>query len=125
MVTDFVRNNVSLREIARRLEAPLQFLKKAEIEVHLAIAGAVEWTTCRSSQAARRLNRSAKELHLCGLIIRQKFRPRFLNVSHDSVDHIDHLFFLGSRRRGPCHGRVAHRRAAGSDDIEQIDARQP
>ena len=48
---DFVRNHIRLREVARGLEPPLQFFKEGEIEIHLAIAGAVKRTTRRTGKA--------------------------------------------------------------------------
>ena len=53
VVPDFMRDDVRLREIARRLEAALKLVKKTEVEIHALIAGAVERTGGGLRQAAR------------------------------------------------------------------------
>ena len=49
MVADLVRDDVSLREVARRMEAGLQLIKELQIDVDVLIRRAVERPgRCRS-----------------------------------------------------------------------------
>jgi hypothetical protein len=52
VVADFVRQDIRLREVARRPEATPQLLVEAQIDVDLAIAGTVERTARGFSESA-------------------------------------------------------------------------
>src|SRR4051812_24308162 len=55
-MSDFVRNDVRLREVARRAEALVQFSKKTEIQIDLRIRRTVERPDGRRAHPARRLD---------------------------------------------------------------------
>jgi len=54
VVTDLVRDDVGLREVARSAEAPLQIAEEREVEVELLVAGTVERPHRGLAHAARR-----------------------------------------------------------------------
>src|SRR5438270_10074188 len=54
VVADFMRDDISLGELARRMEAGLHLLEKREIEVHLLVIRTIEWTGGRAGEPAGR-----------------------------------------------------------------------
>ena len=44
MMTNFMRDNISLRKFARRTEALFQFIVKRQVDINLLIAGTIKWT---------------------------------------------------------------------------------
>src|SRR5258708_1355804 len=46
-MTHFVRDHISLRELAGRAESPFQFIKEAQVDLHLLVAGSLERTCDR------------------------------------------------------------------------------
>jgi hypothetical protein len=57
----FMRDDISLREIAGRVETLAQFFIERKIDVNLLVAGTVEWTNRRTHVAARSRNLIGEE----------------------------------------------------------------
>src|SRR6185437_8924718 len=55
MVANLVRNDIGLREVARRLEALRKLVEELRVEIDLLVGRAVERPHCRLSSAAARL----------------------------------------------------------------------
>src|ERR1700687_2735919 len=85
VMTQFVRENISLRKLARRAEPPVQLIEKAQVNVNLLILRTIEGTRGGPSDAASGLSVIA-EKHQLGVsigstgLLRQKLRPRLLRV---------------------------------------------
>src|SRR5262245_8967575 len=108
VMTDLVRDDIRLREVAGRAEALRQLAEESEIEVDLPIARAVERAGRRLREAARRLDGVAEQLHACALIASaEQLFPGLLRVPRHRVDEVDQplffrrrLHFAGGAHRG-------------------------
>ena len=101
VVSELVRQDVGLGEVAGRAEAALQLVEEAQIEIDLSIAGAIERTADGPGVAAAGLNRVAEERDLRLLVAAaERLGPGLLHVGRDGVDHVDQFFFRG-RPGGP------------------------
>src|SRR5215467_9103078 len=76
VMTDFVRDHVRARELARRPEATAELLEESEVEIHTAVLRTVEGARRRFGHAARRVNRVAEQHDARRLISRKKTSPR-------------------------------------------------
>src|SRR5262249_15124979 len=61
VVPDFMRHDVRLREVAGSAKPFLEFAEKREVEVDLAIGGAVERSNLRPAEAARGLSGAVEQ----------------------------------------------------------------
>ncbi|MNS93263.1 hypothetical protein D3C72_1274250 [compost metagenome] len=104
VMADLVGDHVGLREIARRLETVLQFVEEGQVDIHLAVAGAVERPHGRLAGAAGR-GRGAAEQHQLGrhvlavqLFLENGGPDVFGFAQH--LRHEDGLGVIGGRARG-------------------------
>ncbi len=111
VVTDLVRDDVRLREVARRVEALAQLAIEIEVNVYLAIPGTIERPHRGFRETAGRLRGAAEEHELRHLVFRAGLpeygRPGVLRVRQHGRDEVD----LRVHARG---GRRSRRRGIGS-----------
>jgi len=69
VVAELVGEDVGLREVAGRAEAPLQLVVEAEVDVDLFVAGAVERAGRGLGEAAGRLDGVTEQYEL-GVLVR-------------------------------------------------------
>jgi hypothetical protein len=131
VVTDFVRDHVGLREVARRAQARLHRFVESEVDVDLLVAGTVERPHGRLAGAASGRRGAAKQ-HQPGLAVRAALglelrAPHVLGVREDCRDKGRHLVV----RRRSVRRSLRHRRrlgAAAAQDAKQrqrVDAERP
>src|SRR5690606_21862985 len=105
MMSDLVRDDVCLGEIARSAEARMQLLVETEVDVRLTVGGAIEWTDLRLRIAATRLHCAGEQHQLrlavltpgCG----EDLTPGLLGISQHNGDELAQLrlgwrLFVGS-----------------------------
>src|SRR5687768_12407285 len=128
-MADFVREHVGLGEVTGSAEALVQLVKELEIEVYLAIAGAIERANGCLGEPASRLDGVAEEHGPGPLVpIAEQLLPGDLRVFHHRVHEVDHLLFFRSGRY--CSGRargflVGGLRSTAADKRQEVDASEP
>jgi hypothetical protein len=120
VMTDFVRENIGLREIAAGSKPAPQLVVEPEIDVHPAVAGAIEGTRGRFGEAARRLDGVAKQNELRALVASlQRSLPDILRIVEHERHEVDQAFFLRRAAdgtvRGDIHGFAGARRDYGEE----------
>src|SRR5262245_48613482 len=126
-MAELVRDHVRLREVAGRAEPLRELAKELEIEIHLSVLPTVERPGRRLREAARRIDRAAKQHDARVLVARAKdFAPRALDISCDRVDEVDLALFGGrtadSARR---FGRRRPRSVAGAEEGKEVRTGRP
>src|SRR5438105_5903382 len=127
VVTDFVRDDVGLREVAGRAEALVELAEEGEIEIHLPIGGAVERPNLGASDAARRLRRAVEE-HQHGRHVRiaaltEDLAPRVLGVGEHLRNEVCLRVIVADAGRAD---RLILRHAARrADEIQRVRTRDP
>src|SRR5262245_30886694 len=121
-MTDFVRDDVRLREVARRAEAAIELHEEAGIEVNLLIARTIERSDGRGADPARGID-CVREANERGLAIgaaglAEDLPPGNLGVAEHAPDHFAGLI-------GWCPARARLRRAllhvaAGVQESQRI-----
>src|SRR5437016_1688298 len=125
VVAYFVRDHVSLREVAGRPEALAQIAIERQVDVDLFVSRTVEGPDGRLREAAGRLHGAAEQHELRLLILPahlfEELAPRVLGVGEDDRDELAQRIIGGrpllNARRGP---RVA--RIGALQDHARIDA---
>src|ERR1700736_5049849 len=101
MMADFVRDYVGAGEVAGCAEALRQLLEKREIEVHIAVAGAIKRPRRRAGEAACRARLAAEKHQLWRLIVSAPLLkhacPNVLGVAQNVGDE---FLLLVARRVG-------------------------
>src|SRR5690242_21584928 len=115
-MSDLVRQHVRLREIPRGAEAPLQLVVKAQVDVNLFVARAIERPSSRLRHAARGVYSVAEEDEL-GVAIRvslllEDALPRALRVVEHKGNEAHLGFLAGVIHRTAFGRRGAHRPAS-------------
>ncbi len=92
VMTDFVGDDVRLREIAGRPETRPHLVVEAQVDVGLLVGGTVERTHRRLSQAAGRASRAAEQ-HQHGLFVTSAHLPELrgpdvFGVGDHDRDHV-------------------------------------
>src|SRR4051794_31322202 len=101
VMADLVRDDVSLREIARRSEARFQLMEELKVDVNLLIFGAVERPRRRRSKPAPRLA-PAREEHQHRLAVflfelsAEHIIPHVFSVGEDDFCELRLLIFGGA-----------------------------
>src|SRR6185503_4601433 len=81
VMTDFVRDDVRLREVAGRAKSLRELVEKPKVEIDLSIPRAIERPGGRLSVAARRLHGVPEQGDRCALIARAEFLgPHVLGI---------------------------------------------
>ena len=105
MVPDLVRDDIGLGEIARRPEPAAQVPEKAQVDVHLLVARAVEGPDRRLREAAGRLDRAGEQHELGKLVLlvaaAEDVAPSVLGIGEHHGDELAHLVGLSGRLAGP------------------------
>src|SRR6185437_14390994 len=94
-MTDFVRDDIRLREISRRIELAPQLFIKPKIDVNPLIARTIEWTNSSTCDPTRRAHLIRKQhqrrLAILPAVLTKHVGP---NVFRLRQDHRDKLFQL-------------------------------
>src|SRR3954447_10852217 len=125
VVAELMREDVGLGEVARRLEAPVELVEEAEVDVDALVERAVERARLRARRATPGVRLAAEEDELRRLErfagARELLLPEPLGVVEDERDELDLVVFV----RALWHRVVARaalgnlwERAARSRDIE-------
>ena len=100
MVTELMREDVRLGEVAGRLEAAVELVEEAEVDVDPLVERAVERPRRRARRAATRVRPAAEEDELrrpVGLACRGEFLlPEALRIVEDEGDELDLLVLIGA-----------------------------
>src|SRR5919205_1596431 len=106
-MSDFVRDDVRLREISRRFELSSQLFIKREIDVNLFITRTIEWTNSRTRNSTRRLHSIGKEherwLAILPPVLAKHVSPNILRLRQDHRDKLFQLFFFRTGRTRALH----------------------
>src|SRR6266545_3531434 len=135
VMTNFVRDDVRLREVAGSAKAAIEIAKEREIEIHLAIVGTIERSYRGRGKSARRAHRSVEQhengLFVLSALTRKDPSPRVLRIAEHRGDKARLRIVLRHSRRG--RGAVGRRRrflnllhelervAAGDEREEQYE----
>jgi hypothetical protein len=128
MMTDFVRDDVSLREISGRSEALAQLAVEAEIDVDPAVARAVKGSGRRLGEAACGFHRVAEE-HQVRVFVgfsqrRQNPTPHRLDVVQHEGNELHHRLFRPVLDRRLLTGPVLRARLGssilGGEETEEV-----
>src|ERR1700741_1326192 len=94
-MSNFMRDDVSLREIARCVELSAQLLVEREIDVNLLISRTIEWSNCRARNSASRAHLIRKQ-HERGFAILPAVFSKHIgpNIFRFPEHHRDELFQL-------------------------------
>src|SRR3954453_3431271 len=98
-----MRDDISLRKLARSAELLLQFVVEAKVDIHLLVTGAVKRAGGCFGGAAWRLCRIAKQNQL-GVpvwnfrLIGQQLVPCVLHIIKDEGNELHFTLFAGSAR---------------------------
>ncbi len=130
VVADLVRDNVGLREIARRMEAALQFLVEAQVDVDGAVERAIEGAHGRLAEPAFGARRIGKDDELGLLVgasrVLEDLLPDVLGIGEDMAHELRHLVVLGRDPRLARHAghvlRVAALGLLGPGHVGDLDA---
>src|SRR4030095_16113717 len=68
VMTDLVGDDVGLREVSGNSESLIELPEEGQIEIHLAVGGAIERSHCGLAQATRRLRGVGEEDEHWGLV---------------------------------------------------------
>src|SRR3954468_8931549 len=138
VVPDLVGEHVGLREVARRLEPPVELVEEAEVDIDPLVERAVEGAGLRAGEPAAGVDLPAEEHELrllVGLAGRLKLlAPEPLSVVEDERDELDLVLLvralrhrglarpaLGHLREGASRPRHVEATAATSLDDEEVD----
>ncbi len=133
VVTDLVRDDVGLREVARRAEALMQHRVERQVDVGLLVARAIERPHLRASRTAGRRHLVAEQ-HQLGALVGptdplELGRERLLDVVEHPAHEVDELLFFGRRLERlvgllPATLRDLERHAAARSTTEPEDQRE-
>src|ERR1700722_18560230 len=104
MVSQFMRQNISLSKFAGRAKAPPQLVEKREVDVNLLIFRTIKRARSGFRTAASRFSRIAEE-HQLGVairpagLLRQELRPGLLRVIQYEGNKLHQRFFRGIASR--------------------------
>src|SRR5262249_8693930 len=92
VMSDFMSNDICLREIARRMKAIAQFLKETRVEINLFIREAVERPHRRLTKAARGFDSPSKKdqfwFAVSYAFASENIRPRIFCVTENGCDKV-------------------------------------
>src|SRR5436309_2118222 len=93
-----MRDDVCLREIARCAKPLRKLAEKSKVQIHAAIAGAIERSGGRLREAARRFDRVSEQHDpRASIATTEEPLPRVLYVVCDRIDEIHEALFGGRR----------------------------
>src|SRR5215203_3285147 len=127
-MTDFMRNYIRLREVARRIELPAQLLIEREIDVDLLVVGTVERSNRSAGETTRRayLIRKQHERWLAILppVLPKLIVPNVLGFCQHHPHKLLQLFLFGVlRTRGLNLRRRRSRRRRLVQKLLRIDTK--
>src|SRR5262245_51031096 len=89
-MSDFVRDDIRLGEITRRAEPLVELAEERQVEVHLAIRGAVERSHFRPTDAAGRLGGAVEQhehgRYVCLTTLPEDLAPGVLSIAEHDRD---------------------------------------
>ena len=125
-MAQFVSDDVGLRKLARRAEAAVQLVEKAEVNVNLLVVGAVERSGGGFCSTAAGLRCVAEE-HQLGMaivgvsLLRQDLRPGVLGVVQNERHILHQRLFSGiAGRIRLADGRAGIHAGSAAEEAEQI-----
>src|SRR5215207_8776097 len=97
-MTNFVRDDIRLREISRCTELAAQLFIKGEIDVNLLVSGTIEWTNSRAGKSARRAHLVREEherwLAILSTVFPKHVSPNVFRLRQHHPNELLQLFLL-------------------------------
>src|SRR5215813_5614253 len=91
-MSNLVRDDIRLGEIAGRMEPSPQFLKETRVQIYLLIRGAIERSHCRLREAACGTDGARKQnqfrLAICTPVLLKNLGPRIFGVTQNCCNEV-------------------------------------